>query len=74
MGQGTQILICVVSFVAVYSFILWRLNEQQKPPRAWSENGHDRAARREMEWHPATRDWRDKKNVEKTPLDRPLTG
>jgi hypothetical protein len=74
MGQGTQILICFVLLVAVYFFILWRLNEQQKPPRAWPTNGHDRAARREIEWHPNTREWMDQKNIEQTSRDGPLTG
>jgi hypothetical protein len=49
MGQGTQILICFVLLVALYCFILWRLNEQHRPPRPWSTNGHDRAVRQEMD-------------------------
>jgi hypothetical protein len=69
MAPSTQYIVCGGISVIFLGCLLWRVNRDWKDRFPWPEDGHDRAARRELEWY-----WNSDRNkdIEKIPFESPL--
>ena len=52
MAPPTQGLVCAGLSVVFLSLLVWRVNQDSKHRFHVSEDGRDRAARREQRWYP----------------------